>query len=174
MESAAVKTDEKRRRQWMNRSASLMHLSLDEWSRMLPDETAPAQGKPTTAVTAPAIQSSRPRHESGTMNKLEARYAGHLEVLKHVHEITDYRFEPMKLRLAKSTFFDVDFLVVKWQDIEGSNGTYAAELHEVKGHWEDDARVKMKVAAKEFPWWRFVGVHWDKEKKDWKFEEFRP
>jgi hypothetical protein len=24
-----------------------------------------------------------------------------------------------------------------------------------------------------FPWWRIRGVQWDKEVKDWKFEEFK-
>ena len=31
------------------------------------------------------------------------------------------------------------------------------ELHEVKGHWQDDARVKIKVAAEQYPF-RFVAV----------------
>jgi hypothetical protein len=42
------------------------------------------------------------------------------------------------------------------------------ELHEVKGHWTDDARVKIKVAAEMYPFQfqaiRFVsGKGWERE-----------
>jgi hypothetical protein len=43
------------------------------------------------------------------------------------------------------------------------------EIHEVKGHWEDDARVKIKVAASLYPL-RFVGI--TREKGAWQREEF--
>jgi len=195
MEPGNVKSEEQLRRQWVNRPASEMYLGLNDWvevkSRAMTtiegmkaaiEAFAPFAGDIAVSSTpfvtpdpyAEIVQANRPRHESGKMNKLEARYAAHLELRKTVGEIRDWRFEPMKLRLAKSTFFDVDFLV----EVKDAWGTmtdeYSIELHEVKGHWEDDARVKMKVAAAMFPWWTFRGVQWDKEKKDWKHEEFRP
>lgn len=43
------------------------------------------------------------------------------------------------------------------------------EVHEVKGHWEDDARVKIKVAAELYPF-KFIAVR--KQKGAWLFEEF--
>ena len=36
-------------------------------------------------------------------------------------------------------------------------GDGTLECHEVKGHWEDDARVKIKCAAEKFPF-RFVAM----------------
>ena len=101
-------------------------------------------------------------HKSGEMNKTEELYAAHLERLKQRSVIADYRFENVKLRLANKTFYTPDFMVIK------PDGTL--EMHEVKGYWEDDARVKIKVAAGEFPF-VFVAVKrntsmgdcWEKE-----------
>lgn len=101
------------------------------------------------------------RREPGTMNKLEREYAQRLEMLRVGGVVAWYSFDAVKLRLAASTFYTPDFLVML------SCG--ALEVHEVKGHWEDDARVKIKVAADKFPF-RFVAV--SKVSGDWKFEEF--
>ncbi len=85
----------------------------------------------------------------GTMNKTEARYAEHLEKLKWAKEILWYRFEGWKLRLADNTFYSPDFVVMT-RDGE-------LQAHEVKGFWEDDARVKIKVAASIHPI-KFIAV----------------
>lgn len=95
------------------------------------------------------------------MNKLEAEYATRLEALKGVGQIADYRFECLKLRLADNTFYAPDFMVLK------PDGAF--EIHEVKGHWEDDARVKIKVAAELYPF-KFIAAR--KVKGAWLFEEF--
>jgi hypothetical protein len=91
----------------------------------------------------------RPRHVPGKMNKQEKTYSEYLEYRKHIKEITRWVFEPFKLRLADRTFYNVDFMVTLPDHIE---------LHEFKGHWEDDARVKIKVAAELFPEFQFIGV----------------
>ena len=47
------------------------------------------------------------------------------------------------------------------------------ECHEVKGYWQDDARVKIKVAADQYPF-RFVAIK-ARAKKDgggWAVEDF--
>lgn len=90
------------------------------------------------------------------MNKTEADY--HFE-LKSNPEIIWCSFEAVKLRLADRTFYTPDFLVMK------ANGEI--EIHEVKGFWEDDARVKIKVAAEAFPF-RFIAVN--RKKKEWHYE----
>lgn len=48
------------------------------------------------------------------------------------------------------------------------------ELHEVKGYWEDDARVKIKVAAEAFWMFRFIAIKArpKKEGGGWEIEEF--
>lgn len=101
----------------------------------------------------------RPR---GQMNKLEAAYAQHLREQEYAGAIAWYAYEAAKLRLANNTFYTPDFLVMR------ANGEI--EVHEVKGFWEDDARVKIKVAASLYPF-RFIAVT-KKKGEPWKVEEF--
>lgn len=104
----------------------------------------------------------RPRHAPGKMNKTEAKYAAYLEMRKDTGEIVRWVFEPFKLRLADNTFYSPDFMVVTPEQIE---------IHEYKGHWEDDARVKIKVAAALFPEFQFIAAHTDKN-GSYQFEYF--
>ncbi|WP_201829625.1 DUF1064 domain-containing protein [Microvirga zambiensis] len=105
------------------------------------------------------------RLKTGQMNKTEAAYASHLEMRRIASEIAWYKFEGLKLRLADNTFLTVDFAVML------ADGTL--EMHEVKGFWTDDARVKTKVAADLYPF-RFIAVQQlpKKEGGGWKTEEF--
>jgi len=101
------------------------------------------------------------RRAPGTMNGLERRYAEELECRKIAGEIVEYHFDAVKLRLADKTFYTPDFLVLL------ADGT--VEFHEVKGFWEDDARVKIKVASDKYPFtFRAVKL----VKGQWVFEEF--
>lgn len=106
----------------------------------------------------------RARHTAGVMNKLEAAYAESLQLRKLAGALRDYRYEPFKLRLADKTYYSVDFLVIAADD--------SMELHEVKGRWEDDARVKIKVAAEQFPWFRFLAIQ--RVNKAWQIEKIPP
>ena len=96
------------------------------------------------------------------MNSLERIYAGHLEGLLHKGLILAWEYEPIRLRLAEKTFYTPDFLVI------GKEGQVAFE--EVKGYWEEDARVKIKVAARLYPWFYFAAV--TRENRQWKWEYF--
>jgi hypothetical protein len=96
------------------------------------------------------------RLKTGAMNKTEQAYSVHLEEMKHQGEIAWFKFEGVKLRLADNTFYTPDFFVMR------NDGVF--EAHEVKGFWQDDARVKIKVAADLYPL-RFVAVK-AKAKKD--------
>lgn len=105
------------------------------------------------------------RLKSGEMNKTEKAYADHLELLRKAGEVLWVRFEGLKLRLAESTFYTPDFAVMAADGV--------MECHEVKGHWTDDARVKIKVAAEQYPF-RFVAIK-ARAKKDgggWSMESF--
>ncbi|MCZ8579466.1 DUF1064 domain-containing protein [Escherichia albertii] len=105
------------------------------------------------------------RLKTGQMNKTESAYCQHLEQRKRAGEIAWYRFEGIKLRLADNTFYTPDFAVML--------ATGEMELHEVKGFWTEDARVKTKVAADQYPF-RIIAVT-PKTKKaggGWKVEEF--
>lgn len=93
------------------------------------------------------------------MNKLEASYAALLALMVRNGTILRFDFEPEKLRLADRTFYTPDFRVVM------PDG--CVEFHETKGHWEDDARVKIKVAAEMHPY-TFKAIRW--VKKQWEIE----
>jgi hypothetical protein len=100
----------------------------------------------------------------GQMNKTEAAYDAHLWTLRGV-EVLWHKFEAVKLRLADSTFYTCDFTVLPKSGV--------LEMHEVKGFWQDDARVKIKVAASIYPF-RFVAVTARAKKHGggWAVEEF--
>lgn len=101
------------------------------------------------------------RLPAGEMNQTEAAYGRLLETRKAAGEVAWYAFEGINLRLAPGTRYTPDFAVML------ADGTM--ELHEVKGKWEDDARVKIKVAASMFPF-RFVAVR--KVRGAWDYETF--
>jgi hypothetical protein len=89
------------------------------------------------------------RLKTGEMNKTEAAYDQHLWQRFFAKEILWHKFEAVKLRLADNTFYTCDFAVL--------TADLALEMHEVKGYWQDDARVKIKVAASLYPF-RFIAV----------------
>lgn len=92
----------------------------------------------------------RARHTPGVMNKSEAAYADALKLMKMAGEVDDFMFEAIKFKLADKTYYTPDFMVVMPDGL--------IEFAEVKGHWEDDARVKIKCAAEKFGLFRFVAV----------------
>lgn len=115
--------------------------------------------------TAPAAAPKRHHaHAPGEMNKTEQRYAQELLARTAAGEVTWWAFEVLKLRLATGTWLTVDFAVLL------ADGTL--ELVDVKGRtsgdrfWaEEDAKVKLKVAAELVPFpvvvaWPAKGGGW--------------
>ena len=90
----------------------------------------------------------------GDMNSLEKRYADHLRCLQLAGEIHCFAYERHNLKLADKTYYKPDFEVML------PDGTI--EFHEVKGFMQEDANVKLKVAADQFPQYVFRLVRWDK------------
>lgn len=130
----------------------------------------PAPAPPTVVQAAPKPVTVKARAKTarrviGQMNKTEAAYAAHLDELLARKEIARWDFEAEALRLADKTFLHVDFRVVMPDGM--------VEFHEVKGHWEDDARVKMKVAAALHPY-TFIAVKLKSKKNGggWETERF--
>jgi hypothetical protein len=112
---------------------------------------------PTPAVAAP-VEVYRP----GRMNGLETAYSKVLEARRLAGDIRSWRFEAMTLRLADRTRLTPDFLVIL--------PSGAHQFHETKGRWREDARVKIKVAAEQYPEYSFFGVR--RIKGEWEFEPF--
>jgi hypothetical protein len=105
------------------------------------------------------------RLKTGTMNKTEAAYAEYLGLLQQSGEVLWWKFEGLKFRLADNTFYTPDFAVMTRNGI--------IECHEVKGFWQDDARVKIKVAADIYPF-RFFAIKAQSKKNGggWEIENF--
>ena len=101
------------------------------------------------------------RLKTGTLNKTEQLYQDDLDDAQHLGDIQWHKFEGLKLRLADNTFYTPDFAVMAADGV--------LEMHEVKGFWTDDARVKIKVAASIYPF-RFIAVK--KSKSGWEREVF--
>lgn len=92
------------------------------------------------------------RLKPGEMNKTERAYSEQLDLLLAAHEIKWYKFEGMKFRLADNTFYTPDFIVM--------NKLNEIEVHEVKGSmaiFQEDAKVKIKVAASLYPF-KFMAI----------------
>lgn len=104
------------------------------------------------------------RHTDGEMNGVERR---HLEEIIQpavvAGEILWWEFEQIRFRLADKTWYKPDFV------LQLRNGRML--IHEVKGrHWEDDARVKIKVCAEKYPKWTVRAWQWTGT--EWKVEDF--
>ena len=90
------------------------------------------------------------------MNKLEAEYE-RLFLGQKPHG-----YEEITLKLGDDCRLTVDFWVLGDDDV--------LEFHEVKGFWRDDAKVKLRVAAKLFPHFRFKAFRY--VDKTWQVEHF--
>lgn len=100
------------------------------------------------------------RKLSTDMNKLEAAYFDHLQLLLSAKKILWFKYKPGSLCLTthdgKSVHYRPDFMVM------ALDGTL--EIHETKGRWEEDAIRIFKIAADTFPF-RFLCVKgvWDRK-----------
>ena len=99
------------------------------------------------------------------MNKTESRFADQLSMLKHTGSLSWYEYEAIKLKLAPKTFYTPDFVAV--------DKTGQVIVYEVKGGFiRDDAIVKLKIAARLFPMFRFKLCQW--KNKQWKITQLFP
>lgn len=146
---------------------------MPEGMRVLFNGGGRGAGKSTAHKAFQEAKSKAPprhaSHRAGEMNKTEAKYAQQLEARLLAHEIRWYAFERLKLRLAERTYFTVDFF------LQLADGSF--ECHEVKGrkgdrYWaEEDAKLKIKVAAEMFPVFHFLIV-WPAKGGGWCVEHF--
>ena len=82
-----------------------------------------------------------------TMNRTEAAWAQELAKMQAAGELRWWGYEQIKLELGHAAWFTPDFAVI-WADGELS-------FDEVKGFWREAARVRIKVAATRYPYFRF-------------------
>ena len=98
------------------------------------------------------------------MNKTEARYEQLLEGRRLAGELRRHDYEALTLRLAHDCRYTPDFFVI------AADGRI--ELHEVKGaHIWEDSKIKIKVAAAQFPCFKFYLAKW--EHGEWTIAEVK-
>lgn len=107
--------------------------------------TATCNGKPLSEAE-PKVKSMA--HDG--MNKTEELFAAELDALQRAGVIVEWKFESIKLRLARKTFYTPDFF------IRYTDGRLA--FTEIKGFMRDDAAIKYKLAREAYSWaeWRML------------------
>lgn len=121
-----------------------------------------------TTINKPKGMLALGRLKAGAQNKTELAYEEFLKRLVQAGQVAWFKFEGVKLRLADNTFYTPDYAVML------TNGQM--EMHEVKGAraiFQDDAKVKVKVAAEIYPF-RFL-VAYPPTKKNggaWEFDSY--
>jgi hypothetical protein len=99
-------------------------------------------------VTKPGRMGRGVRPDNTVMNKTESAYAQHLELLRLAGEISLWKFHALTLTIAdppnaKCARWSPDFAV--W------DCDMVLAFHDVKGHIEDHAIVRIKCAAAQYP-----------------------
>lgn len=89
-----------------------------------------------------------PRNLFAGMNGTEREYAIRLEAQKRDGLIHDWFYESLTFKLAQDCRYTPDFLVIE------NDGRLV--FHETKGFMRDDALVKLRVCAKQFPFPLFL------------------
>lgn len=107
------------------------------------------------------------RKKKGEMNATEARFANYLRGLEITGEILWWRHEGIKLQLADNTTLNVDFNVMYADGL-----LVMIDVKGAKAIIEEDAKVKMKVAAEQFPFvFRYAFPRQKKDGGGWIFED---
>lgn len=123
-------------------------------------------GLPILAATSvytflPGIKAAiQPSTNEAKLNKTERAYLAYLRFENHPF----IGIQNITLKLADDTRYTPDFILI--------TSDTKLQAHEVKGFWRDDAKVKIKVAARQFPFVEFIVVM--KSKSGWTFESVKP
>jgi hypothetical protein len=101
-----------------------------------------------------------PSTDEAKLNKTEAAYLQLLRTFNYKY----LGIQNITLKLADDCRYSCDFNFI--------DGVGLWHFHEVKGFFRDDAKVKIKVAARLFPMFHFCVVR--KTKEGWDFTEVKP
>lgn len=119
-----------------------------EYKRLAPEVTV-------VTVLADIAEST----DEAKLNKTEKAYLNHLRS----RGLPWIGVQSITLKLADDCRYTPDFTYIH-------DGKFHA--HEVKGFFRDDAKVKIKVAARKFPWIVFTLVF--KHKSGWEWKLVKP
>jgi len=119
------------------------------------------ESKGSSARPARPSFTIRPTTDEERLNKTERLFLHYLRAQTNA----PVGIQSLTFKLGDDCRYTPDFHV-PWMPADGFT------CYEVKGFWRDDARVKIKVAARMFPWAKFIAVQ--RIKGQWKFEEIKP
>lgn len=106
-------------------------------------------------------------------SKLEADFSDALQDWLLREFIVEWRYHPLKFRLAQNVTYEPDFCT--WMP-SGSDGDYPMSVYEVKGSWQAknarDSRTRLQIAASLFPYWTWHAV--TREDGEWHYETINP
>jgi hypothetical protein len=157
-----------------------MKLTRDEWLKLPPEVrkrivaanpgTFDASGRVALPSTPPPAASDLGDYDS----KLERDFHAFLQESGFFDSVLHH---PVRLRIAKGkrkAWYTPDFMAVHERMIELPDcrdvGVPEITMYEVKGFWREAARVRIKVAAGEYPMFKFIAA--TRVEGEWKFEEF--
>lgn len=142
-----------------------MRLTSQEYDRLMARRSASKTVTPV-AVSTPAKAVVKFSNSSDVLklNKTEKQHHQNLLGLQRSGELMWVGVQCVTLKLGDDCRYTPDFVVIH------RDGTI--EANEVKGFWRDDARVKIKVAARMYPWMIFTAV--SKGKGGWEHEVIKP
>jgi hypothetical protein len=85
---------------------------------------------------------------------LEKKFSDLLTVRVRSGDIEAFFYEPFRFRLAKNTYYTVDFVIL--------HTDRTIECVEVKGHHKNirESRAKWKIAAAKYPFFRWTFTTW--------------
>jgi hypothetical protein len=135
-------------------------------SHLLSGNAPMGQGMAKAAKAAP----KRIRQNSAGLNKTEQAFKEHLEAKYDDDLIAPNQIlsQAVTLKLGNGVRYTPDFMLF-WTD---SSNASSPTAWEVKGFIRDDAAVKLKVAASQYPWIKFHLV--TRKKGEWQIERVLP
>lgn len=107
-------------------------------------------------------ESTKPARVPRGMNAWERQRAQELEARKRAGDIDGWEFEGIRVKLADGTWYKPDFLVWKGRDVY---------LEEIKGRMREAARVRLNVAARLYPMFRFMLLRRHRGETGWHVTE---
>jgi len=113
---------------------------------------------PRTFTTAPQVQADVAR-----LNKTERAFLAHLQATLPPGAWIGTQTHTLKL--AERCRYTPDFTTL------AEDGARLV-MWEVKGFWRDDALVKIKTAARLYPYYQFIAAQ--RKKGEWVLQEFKP
>lgn len=113
---------------------------------------------------------AKPPTPRGDMNKTEAKYAAHLEDLKTLGEILWWGWETLRLKLGPKTYLTPDFTVIgadRTIEVRDTKGAKRTKGGRCVPWIEEDAAVKLKLAAELLPWLVVKSTWYDAKLGTW-------